>query len=226
MVVMRPGETQISAEGSSLKVFWKGYTTAPGDTDVGMYTGHLIRDNAGEDDGYAELVCSALKFSDAKSYDLYTALRQTQSPIKIFSIRRGLDPFLMFSCRLDVDFNDANSVGTVTVMSASDEDYCYRLRLSTSDVISFYCLGEEITIDSEIKSAIIDVSSASVLRTKTFDFYISARRLEQEVVGLRARYQVRFHLKVGEDLYEIHRAEAEVRFSDYFQSEFVCGAQI
>jgi hypothetical protein len=226
MVVMRPGETQISAEGSSLKVFWKGYTTAPGDTDVGMYTGHLIRDNAGVDDGYAELVCSALKFSDAKSYGLYTVLRQTQSPMRIFSIRRGLDPFLMFSCRLDVEFNDAHSMGVVSVMSANDEDYSYRLKLSVSNVISFYYLGEEILVDNEVKSAIIDSRSTTMLRTKTFDFFISAKRLDQEVVGLRARYQVRFNLKVGEDMYEIHRAEAEVRFQDYFQSEFLCEAEI
>lgn len=226
MIVMRPGETQISNEGSSLKPFWRAYTTAPGLTDVGTYVGRLIRDNAGEDDGYAELVCSALKFSDAKSYGLYTVLRHVLSPMKIFSIRRDLDPFLMFSCRLDVEFNDANSTGTIMVMSAVDEDYCYKLKVSTSDVLSFYYLGDEIFVSEELKSALIDSRTSTTLRTKPADFFISARRLEQDVVGLRARYQVKFHLVINGNVHELHSAEAEVRYNDYYQAEFVCEANI
>jgi hypothetical protein len=146
--------------------------------------------------------------------------------MKIFSIRRDLDPFLMFSCRLDAEFNDVNSVGTVTVMSAVDEDHCYKLKVSVTNVLSFYYLGTEIVVSDETKSALIDTHTSTTLRTKPADFFISARRLEQDVVGLRARYQIKFHLVINDNMHELHSAEAEVRYNDYYQAEFVCEADI
>jgi hypothetical protein len=226
MVVQRPGETEIAAEGAGLKAFWNGYTTAPGETAVGTYLGRLIRDNASDDDGYAELECSALKFSNDAYFNFNTSLRQVTSPIRIFSVRRGLNPYLMFSARVAADFNNADSIGTVKVMNASNESYCYKLWLTTSDVLQFSYLGTEIALPATLVAALLIERTANRLLTKPFDFYIVGQRKTANVVGLRTNYSIKFYIVVDGQVFNIHSVVADVRFNDYFQAEFTCEAII
>jgi hypothetical protein len=224
--------TLVVVEGDPLNDLWLPYTDAPGAVPDGKFDGRVVHtaDSSVAPpapntlDGVAELICQGKREYQGELISFSTWITQTAGPLHIYSTYRGLDPFLCFSCRVELDFTAASSKAVMTLTNVDNSSAMMQFNASTSG-LSVKIGSKTFAFTETILADIIIQLAPDRLLTRKFDIYIAAKCLDKMIIGAQANYETKVYIH-GAIVHELASFTSRVRFNDRYKAEFRCSTTL
>lgn len=220
--------TPVVIEGDPLNALWLSYTNAPSVVPDGKFDGRIIHTADASElapspnmlDGVAELICQGERDRHGDPVSFSTWITQTTEPLRIYSTYRGKNPFLCFSCRIELDFTTELSSAMMTLTNIDNAGSMIQFNASIAGM-SIKIGSNTFVFTNAILADVIIQLYAGRMITRKFDLYIAAKCLDKVVIGAQANYETKVYVR-GAHVHELASFKSRVRFNDRYKAEFRC----